>query len=128
MIFLDMGLERPLWALAFIVLGAVLMGALGLLAGIYAQKFDQLAAITNFIITPLAFLSGTFYSLEAMPRLLQVLSHANPVFYVIDGVRFGVLGVSDANPWLGLVIVAATAAAVSALAWRWLDRGYRLKA
>ena len=127
-LFLGMGLAEPLWALAFVVLGAVLMGGLGLIAGIYAQKFDQLAAVTNFVITPLAFLSGTFYSLEAMPEFLRVLSLANPIFYVIDGVRHGVLGVSDASPWLGLVVVAVSATAVAAVAWRWLDRGYRLKA
>jgi ABC-2 type transport system permease protein len=126
--FLGLGLAHPLWALTFVVLGSVMMGGLGLLAGVYAQKFDQLSAITNFIVTPLAFLSGTFYSLEAMPDLLQVLSHANPVFYVIDGVRFGMIGVSDSPPWRGLAVVSLAAAVILAIAWRWIRTGYRLKA
>lgn len=127
-LFLGVGVQKPLWALAFTILGAAMMGALGLIAGVYANKFDQLAAITNFIVTPLAFLSGTFYSLEALPPLLQTLSHANPVFYVIDGVRFGTIGVSDSPPLRGLVVLALTVVAVCALAWTWLHRGYRLKA
>jgi ABC-2 type transport system permease protein len=109
------------------VLGSVFMGGLGLIAGIYANKFDQLAAIGNFVVTPLAFLSGTFYSLEAMPPLLQVLSHANPFFYIIDGVRYGMLDVSDSSPWLGAAIVTGSAVAVLALCWDWFRRGYRLK-
>ena len=126
-VFLDVGIRSPLWVLAFTVLGSVFMGGLGLIAGIYANKFDQLAAISNFVVTPLAFLSGTFYALEAMPPVLQALSHANPFFYVIDGVRYGMLGVSDSPPWRGLAVVAFSAAAVSALCWRWFARGYRLK-
>ncbi len=125
---LGVGLAHPLWALTFVVLGSVFMGGLGLIAGIYAMKFDQLAAITNFIVTPLAFLSGTFYSIDAMPPVLQTLSHANPFFYIIDGVRWGMLGVSDSSPWLGLLVVGAVTAAVLWLNWRWLRSGYRLKA
>ncbi|SHI58347.1 ABC transporter permease [Wenxinia saemankumensis] len=125
---LGVGFEKPLWALTFAVLGSIMMGALGLMAGIYAQKFDQLAAITNFIVTPLAFLSGTFYSLEAMPPLLRTLSHANPVFYVIDGVRYGMIGVSDSSPLLGLGVLLVSCAVVCLLAWQMLRRGYRLKA
>ncbi len=121
------GVAHPGWVAVFVVLGAALMGALGMIAAILAQKFDQMAAITNFIITPLSFLSGTFYSIEALPPLMQTLTHANPIFYLIDGVRFGMIGTSDSSPWLGLVIVSGSAAAVLLLAWTWIRRGYRLK-
>ncbi|AAV94262.1 ABC transporter permease [Ruegeria pomeroyi] len=119
---------HPLLALGFVVLGAGFMGALGLVAGIYANKFDQMAAITNFIVTPLAFLSGTFYSVEALPPLLERLTHANPVFYLIDGLRFAVIGVSDSPPALGLTVCLGATGAVCLLAWVLLKRGYRLKA
>lgn len=120
--------EHPLFVLAFVLLGGAFMGALGLVAGIYANKFDQMAAITNFIVTPLAFLSGTFYSVEALPPVLNRITHINPVFYLIDGVRYGVIGVSDSSPWLGLGVCVAATAGVSLLAWQMLRTGYRLKA
>ena len=87
-----------------------------------------MAAITNFLVTPLAFLSGTFYSIERLPPLMQALSHANPICYLIDGVRYGVIGRSDSSPVLGLLICVATSAAVIALCWWMFRRGYRLKA
>ncbi|MFB2533153.1 ABC transporter permease [Paracoccus sp. p4-l81] len=118
---------HPVWALCFVVLGSVLMGGLGLIAGVYANKFDQMAAITNFIITPLSFLSGTFYSVQALPPTFQTLTHANPVFYLIDGARYGFVGVSDASPWLGLAVCTAAALIVNLIAWRWLDSGWRMK-
>lgn len=127
-LFLGVGMQNPLWVICFVLLGSIFMGGLGLIAGIFANKFDQLSAISNFIVTPLAFLSGTFYSIEALPSVMQALCHINPFFYIIDGVRFGMIGVSDSSPWLGLVIVAAACVVVMALCWRWLDRGYRLKA
>ncbi|WP_171181552.1 ABC transporter permease [Ruegeria sp. HKCCD8929] len=120
--------QHPFFALAFIVLGGAFMGALGLVAGVYANKFDQMAAITNFIVTPLAFLSGTFYSVEALPPVLNRITHANPVFYLIDGLRYGVIGVSDSSPWLGLAACSAATTAVCLLAWRMFATGYRLKA
>ncbi len=125
---IGMPVAHPVWAVTFVVLGSVLMGGLGMIAGIFANKFDQLSAITNFVITPLAFLSGTFYSIEALPPLLQTLSHWNPFFYIIDGVRFGTIGVSDSSPWLGLAVVCGTSAVILAVVWRWLSVGYRLKA
>jgi ABC-2 type transport system permease protein len=128
LLFLGIVPEHPLWALSFVVLGSALIGGLGMVAGIFANKFDQMAAITNFIITPLAFLSGTFYSVEALPPGLREITHANPVFYLIDGVRFGVIGVSDSSPWLGLAVAVTATLAVSALAWLMFRRGYRLKA
>ena len=114
--------------LAFIVMGSAMMGAMGVVGGIVAQKFDQMAAITNFVVTPLAFLSGTFYSVEALPAGLREITHANPVFYIIDGGRYGMLGVSDSAPWLGLAVIAAFTLAVGLLAWDLFRRGYRLKA
>lgn len=126
-LFLGVGLAHPLWALTYVVLGSTFMGALGMIAGIYANKYDQLSAIQNFLITPLAFLSGTFYSIDALPALMRDMSHANPFFYIIDGVRFGMIGVSDSSPWVGLAVVGASTAVVLFVVWRWLARGYRLK-
>jgi ABC-2 type transport system permease protein len=119
---------HPLWALLFVLLGATFMSGVGIVAGIFANKFDQMAAITNFVVTPLAFLSGTFYSVEALPPGLYSITHFNPVFYLIDGVRFGVIGVSDSAPMLGLVIGTGSTLAICLLAWWMLARGYRLKA
>ena len=127
LLVLGIGVAHPLWALAFVLLGSALMGGIGIVAGIFANKFDQMAAITNFIVTPLAFLSGTFYSVSALPPVLREITHANPVFYLIDGVRYGVLGVSDSSPVLGLAICSATTLAVCALAWLMFHKGYRLK-
>jgi ABC-2 type transport system permease protein len=117
----------PIWALIFALLGAAFMGSLGIIAAIYATKFDQMAAITNFIITPLSFLSGTFYSTQTLPDAMRIITHLNPVFYLIDGVRYGMLGVSDSSPWLGLLVCLAATAATSFTAWKWFKSGYRLK-
>lgn len=119
--------QHALIALTFVVLGAAFLGGLGIVAAIYANKFDQMAAITNFIVTPLAFLSGTFYSVDALPPVLLEITHLNPVFYLIDGVRYGVIGVSDSDPLLGLVVCSLSTLAVSLLAWWMLKSGYRLK-
>lgn len=127
-LFLGIGVAHPLWALGFVVLGAGLLGAIGVVAGIFANKFDQMAAITNFIVTPLAFLSGTFYSVQALPEGIRQLTHFNPIFYLIDGVRYGVLGVSDSSPWLGLAVAGGSLLAVSGAAWAMFKTGYRLKA
>ena len=126
-LFLYVGMRNPLWVIVFVLLGSVLMGGLGMIAGIFANKFDQLAAISNFLVTPLAFLSGTFYSIDALPGFLQALSHANPFFYIIDGVRYGMIGVSDSSPWIGLGVVGLACAVVLGVCWRWMQTGYRLK-
>jgi ABC-2 type transport system permease protein len=128
MMFLGVGMAHPLWVLTFVVIGSVFMGGLGLIAAIFANKFDQLAAIQNFIVTPLSFLSGTFYSIEALPPVLRQMSHANPFFYIIDGVRYGMLDVSDSSPWRGLWVASLASAMVLGLCWYWFNRGYRLKA
>ena len=128
MIFLGVGMQNPIWVILFVLLGSIMMGGLGMIAGIFANKFDQLSAISNFLVTPLAFLSGTFYSIEALPGFMQALSHANPFFYIIDGVRYGMIGVSDSSPWVGLLVVLVACFAVLTVCWRWMRTGYRLKA
>lgn len=126
-LFFGQGVAHPLWLIGFVITGGAFMGGLGICASLFAAKFDQLSAITNFIVTPLAFLSGTFYSVQDMPRFMQVLSHINPFFYIIDGGRYAMLGQSDSSPVLGLAIVTAAALGVLALCWRWFKTGYRMK-
>ena len=121
------GLAEPLWALAFVVSASLMLSLLGVLAGIYSDKFDQMASITNFVITPLSFLSGTFYSIQLLPEPFLTLSHINPFFYLIDGFRYGAVGVSDASPVLGLAVTMTINAALAWLSWRWLRSGYRMK-
>ena len=104
-----------------------MLALVGVLAGIYADKFDQMSAITNFVITPLSFLSGTFYSIAILPEPFLTLSHFNPFFYLIDGFRYGATGVSDADPVLGLAVTMALNIILAATGWHWLHRGYRLK-
>jgi ABC-2 type transport system permease protein len=118
----------PLWMLWFALAGSVMLSLLGVLAGIWSEKFDQMAAITNFVITPLSFLSGTFYSVEALPAGFETVLHANPFFYLIDGFRQGALGVGDASLWAGLAVTLAVDVLLWWLALRWLATGYRLKA
>ena len=119
--------QNPLIMLWFALMGSVMMALLGLMAAIHAQRFDQMSAITNFVITPLSFLSGTFYSIERLPATFQTLSHFNPFFYLIDGFRFGALGVGDSDPWLGVAVTLVMNVVLWGLAWRWLAMGYRLK-
>lgn len=118
---------HPLWLLAITTVGACMLGAMGVVAGILSNKFDQIAAITNFVVTPLSFLSGTFYSLEALPGWMQTVSHLNPVFYLIDGARHAYLGVSDSDPVLGMAVTLLTTAGLAVLAWSWFRSGFRLK-
>ena len=124
---LGIWIAHPIWTFIFVILGGMFMGALGLLGSIYAYKFDQMAAISNFVITPLAFLSGTFYSIRALPEMLQPIIYVNPMFYIIDGGRYGVLGVSDSSPWIALWVICSANICAVGLAWHWLAKGYRLK-
>jgi ABC-2 type transport system permease protein len=125
--FTPLGFAAPLWIIVFAVLGAALMGALGLIAGLWAEKFDQLAAFQNFVIVPMTFLSGVFYSIHSLPAFWQNASHLNPFFYMIDGFRYGFFGVSDTSPWLSLGIVASALATVSVLAIHLLRTGYKIR-
>jgi ABC-2 type transport system permease protein len=122
-----LSLPHPFWALAFALLGSVILAMLGLLAGMWADKFDQLAAFQNFIIVPLTFLSGVFYSIHSLPPFWQALSRANPFFYMIDGFRYGFFGLSDISPALSLAIVAGAALALGALTLALLARGWKLR-
>jgi ABC-2 type transport system permease protein len=122
--FVDLRVQSPLWALVFALLGA---GLLGLLAGIVSDKIDQMAAFQNFVIMPLTFLSGVFYSIRSLPEFWQGLSHANPFFYMIDGFRYGFFGVSDFAPAASLAVVAASLAAVSSITLLLLKSGYKLR-
>ena len=119
--------EHPLWIIAFAILGASILGSMGLIAGIWADKYDQLAAFQNFIIMPATMLSGVFYSIHSLPAAWQVVSHFNPFFYMIDGFRYGFFGVSDISPWNSLVIVACFFILVSMVALRLLQKGYKLR-
>jgi ABC-2 type transport system permease protein len=119
--------EYPLWIIVFALLGAAILGSMGLIAGIWADKYDQLAAFQNFIIMPATMLSGVFYSIHSLPAAWQVVSHFNPFFYMIDGFRYGFFGVSDISPWHSFAIVACFFVAVSAIALRLLQKGYKLR-
>ena len=125
--FVPLSLEHPFWVLAFAILGSAILGILGLVAGIVANKFDQLAAFQNFLIMPLTFLSGVFYSIHTLPPIWQSLSHFNPFFYMIDGFRYGFFGLSDIEPWISFSVVATCCAALALLTLEMLKRGYKLR-
>jgi ABC-2 type transport system permease protein len=118
---------QPQWVLVFGLLGAVLMGSLGLMAGLWAEKFDQLAGFQNFLVMPLTMLAGVFYSVSSLPPFWQAASHLNPFFYMIDGFRRGFFGVSDASPWLSLAVVLGFTVVVAAWTLRLLKTGYKLR-
>ncbi|MCM2340299.1 ABC transporter permease [Rhodoferax sp.] len=118
---------QPLWALLFAVLGSALMGALGVVAGLWSEKFEQMAAFQNFAVMPMTFLSGVFYSINSLPPFWQTVSHFNPFFYMIDGFRYGFFGVSDVSPWLSLGIVTAATTGVGLWALLLLRMGYKIR-
>ena len=125
--FTEISFVAPLWILVFAVMGAALMGTLGLVAGLWAEKFDQLAAFQNFVVMPMTFLSGVFYSIHSLPKFWQGVSHLNPFFYMIDGFRYGFFGVSDVSPWLSFAVVGTTLIAVSLLTIHLLRIGYKIR-
>ena len=120
-------MPHPFWALLFALLGSAILAMLGLVAGMSADKFDQLAAFQNFIIVPLTFLSGVFYSIHSLPAFWQALSHVNPFFYMIDGFRYGFFGVSDISPLVSFGIVGAATVALASLTLSLLARGWKLR-
>ncbi|KRB97131.1 ABC transporter permease [Duganella sp. Root198D2] len=125
--FAHLSFTAPLWILVFALLGAAILGTMGLIAGIWAEKFDQLAAFQNFLIVPLTFLAGVFYSIHSLPPFWLAISHANPFFYMIDGFRYGFFGQSDVNPWISVAIVSAFLVVLALLAIKLLRSGYRLR-
>jgi ABC-2 type transport system permease protein len=126
--FVPLPVEHPGWVIVFALAGAAILGAMGLLAGIWADKVDQLAAFQNFVILPFTFLSGVFYSIHSLSPVWQQVSHANPFFYMIDGFRHGFFGVSDVDPWLSLGVVAGSFALLAAITLAMLRAGYKLRA
>jgi ABC-2 type transport system permease protein len=125
--FADLSFAAPGWIFIFALLGSALLGSLGLIAGLWAEKFDQLAAFQNFIIMPMTFLSGVFYSIHSLPAFWQGVSHLNPFFYMIDGFRYGFFGVSDVSPWLSLGIVGIALLLVASVAVHLLRTGYKIR-
>jgi ABC-2 type transport system permease protein len=125
--FAHLSFAAPLWIIVFAILGAAILGTLGVIAGIWADKFDQLAAFQNFLIMPATFLAGVFYSIHSLPGFWQAVSHFNPFFYMIDGFRHGFFGQSDISPWTSLAIVSAFFAVLAAVAINLLRGGYKLR-
>ncbi len=125
--FTSLSFVAPGWIVVFALLGAALLGTLGLIAGLWAEKFDQMAAFQNFVIMPMTFLSGVFYSIHSLPGFWQGVSHLNPFFYMIDGFRYGFFGVSDVSPWLSLGLVSGTLAVVAGIALHLLRTGYKIR-
>jgi ABC-2 type transport system permease protein len=117
----------PLWIAAFAVLGAGLLSAMGIIAGLWSEKFDQMAAFQNFVIMPMTFLSGVFYSIHSLPDFWQTASHFNPFFYMIDGFRHGFLGHSDVSPWISLALVGSACLVMSAVALHLLRIGFKIR-
>lgn len=127
-LFVSIPLAQPVWVFVFAFLGAALLGTLGMIAGIWAEKFDQIAAFQNFVIIPLTFLSGVFYSIHSLPEVWQQVSKLNPFFYMIDGFRYGFFGVSDMSPYSSLMIVGGALLALSFATLLLIRRGYKLRA
>jgi ABC-2 type transport system permease protein len=125
--FAPLACEQPGWIIVFALLGGAILGSLGIIAGIWADKFDQLAAFQNFLIMPLTFLSGVFYSIHSLPPFWQQVSNFNPIFYMIDGFRFGFFGKSDASPWQSLAVAAICLVVLAGLTLLLLKRGYKLR-
>lgn len=125
--FIDLPLNHPLFILAFAIAGSGMLGAFGIIAGLWAEKFDQMAAFQNFVIMPLSFLSGVFYSIHSLPPFWQKISHLNPFFYMIDGFRYGFFGQGDISPWFSLTVVLGSFIALSFITIGMLKAGYKLR-
>ena len=126
-LFIDLEIKNFMTLIAFTLLSAFSLGALGIIAGLWAEKFDHMATVTNFIIIPLSFLSGTFYSIERLPEVLQVISKVNPFFYMIDGFRYSFLGQSDGSIFFGLVYLSILSLLIWFVAYILYKKGYKLK-
>lgn len=125
--FTDLHIVHPIWVLVFAILASAAFSAVGIVAGIWADKYDHLAGVQNFFIMPLTFLSGVFYSINSLPPVWQTISHYNPVFFMIDGFRYGFHGVADVDPWLSLAVVLPSAVILSWIALQLIQSGYKLR-
>jgi ABC-2 type transport system permease protein len=125
--FAPLHASEPWWIVVFALLGAGMLGSLGLIAGLWAEKFDQMAAFQNFVIMPMTFLSGVFYSVHSLPPFWQGVSHLNPFFYMIDGFRRGFFGVSDVSPWISLAVVGGSFIVVAGISLHLLRIGYKIR-
>ena len=125
--FTPLSFVAPQWIVLFALMGATMLGSMGVIAGLWAEKFDQMAAFQNFIIMPMTFLSGVFYSIHSLPPFWQTLSHLNPFFYMIDGFRYGFFGASDVSPWLSLAVVGSCTVLISAVALHLLRIGFKIR-
>ena len=126
-VFVPMPIHHPGLIVYHAVMGSLMLSLLGMMGGIWADKFDHMAAVTNFLVTPLSFLSGTFYSIERLPEGFHAFALANPFFYMIDGFRAGFIGVSDGSVGLGVAVVGLTNLVLLTATWRMLATGYKLK-
>lgn len=126
-LFVPFSIYHPLTGLLYVLLASVMLALLGVLTAVWAQSFDQLSAVTNYVITPLAFLSGTFYSIRQLPEFWYHVCHFNPFFYMIDGFRYALIGVSDGNVALGVSVLTFTNIALWLATLRMFKSGYRLK-
>ena len=126
--FTSFSIAEPLWIVAFALVGGAFLASLGGIAGIWAEKFDQLAAFQNFLIMPLTMLSGVFYSIHSLPPFWQGVSHFNPFFFMIDGFRYGFFGVSDVSPWMSIGVVTVCFIVLAVITLQMLARGYKLRA
>ncbi len=125
--FIDLPIVHPMFIFAFAFFGSGMLGTFGIIAGLWAEKFDQMAAFQNFVIMPLSFLSGVFYSIHSLPPVWQKVSHFNPFFYMIDGFRYGFFGQGDISPWFSLSVVVGFFVALSILTIGMLKAGYKLR-
>jgi ABC-2 type transport system permease protein len=123
----EMRIENLFAVLYFSLAAATIFGMLGVIGGVWAEKFDNLATVTNFVITPLTFLSGTFYSIERLPGAFQTASYFNPVFYLIDGFRSGFTGFAESNVWIGVAVTGAIMIALWVWCYALFRSGYKLK-
>ncbi len=127
MFFVDLKIVNYFTLIAFTFLSSFILGALGIIAGLWAEKFDHMATVTNFLIVPLSFLSGTFYSIDKLPDFLQSISKVNPFFYMIDGFRFSFIGTSDGSVSVGLIYLITLALLIWFLSYLLYKKGYKLK-
>ena len=123
----DLPLVHVAWVIAFAILGSALLGTFGIIAGIWSDRFDQMAAFQNFVIMPLTFLSGVFYSIHSLPPIWQTISKFNPFFYMIDGFRYGFFGKGDTSPWVSFFVVSTFLALLVLLSLKMLKSGYKLR-